>query len=570
MVKFIIQISIVFALMIPDCVFAMEFFVDGNSVINSKKLINELQRIDFKATADSTSKLKSRIIEIYQKEGYWDIQFDNVRVTGDSVFFDIREGRICNYYDIGLRGNAVFETGVLLEEVGKLDGKTASKANLESYINRLLEYYSVNGMPYARITPDGFKIDDRIKGVSLDLIISEGPEVEIDTVIIEGNKTTGDRIIRRELLLRPGMEFNQFKLAQSVRRINNLGFVEVKGKPGLYYDNLPSEAILKLTVEEIKSSYINGIFGYVPAVGSRDDYITGLLDITLDNIMGTGRKANVYYSAPDPDSRELLFSYTEPYFLGMPLDWTVTFNQVDRDSTYVRVSAEIALRYRLGINTDFNLYVDAQRTTPGAENIYPEERFTGYSISPGLSGNYFDDRRNPKSGYAYDLIVRYIKRIYESFGDYIPEEPEVNRTAVEFKSGIALKIFSSNVLYFEGGAMAVTTNGMFLPVSERYDAGGRKTVRGYLEGRYYGSTVGFLRSEYRLLTGRSGRIFLFGDNGYYYFRDRDGSKVEDFITGFGFGAASQTRVGMVTAQFAWGEGDSFGDGKFYFGIENRF
>ncbi|MBD3234198.1 MAG: BamA/TamA family outer membrane protein [candidate division Zixibacteria bacterium] len=553
---------------------ALDFAFEGNRTFTESQLRQAIAFSDEAPPDDSLKSVLEQIAILYQSAGYFDssIEVDSTFIdrTDSAYRIKIDEQRQYTFGDIKFDGLRIYSRDNLLAQVGQLSGAPATTENLNRYIKLLLDTYAEFGYPYVTIEVRGITPDNVNYTAEVTLFINEGPPVKIDTVLISGNSVTADRVIRREIQLLPGALFSRSELDNSVRRIKSLRFVTTTQQPLLYFSGQPKKGVVVFHVEERKTSTVNGVLGYVPSTGARQEYLSGSLDIILDNIMGTGRRGEIHYRSPNPDSREVNFSYTEPYFLGTPLDWTLDFNQIDRDSSFVKISAQLSLRYRLSPATDLRFQASMERTTPGKADLFPEERFSGYSLSIGLQGDYFDYSDNPHEGYSFSAFVRYHKRIYSPYDDYIPPEPEVNRTAGELESSWAFPLTGRTLVFFTGGAAAITPSDRYLPVSERYNIGGSSTVRGYLEGRYYGSAIGYLRSEYRLLSGRDGRIYLFGDNGYYYFKNKMNQDVDDFLHGYGLGFAAKTRLGLLIAEFAWGESDSFSDGKFHFGLENNF
>jgi outer membrane protein assembly factor BamA len=562
--KIILTIITIIFMINPVAGAEIKYVITGNKAVGGSE-------IEYAMESNKESP-ESAILELYQSRGYWNCHVDIIDsgVVDGSKAVAISEGVRYSFADIDYAGLKHYESDLLISRCGDLSGRAASSAVLEDHIAGLLEFYSGNGYPYTRITAEDFDIDDKDHSVDLTLNVSEGPQVVIDTVIINGNKITEDYVIRREIELAPGLEFDKRRLDDSVNRINALGFVSVSDPPGLFYDARPVRGVLVFNVAEHRSSYINGVLGYIPPQGERKEYLNGLIDIVLGNIMGTGRKAGLYFESTDPESRQVRIAYTEPYFLGTPLDMSLRFNQVDRDSTFMKIEAETDFRYRLGARSDLNLSLSVERITPGAADLYPEERYGGYSAGLSFSGNWFDYPYNPRHGYSFGLGIRYIRRIYVSTETYTPPKPEVNRTAADLKGSTVFKTIANNYIFLSGGVAGITSDGGYLPASERFGIGGRKTVRGYIEGRFFGSEIAFLRSEWRMLAGRSGRFYFFCDNGYYHFNNRDGESVDDWLTGFGLGVASRTAIGVVVAEFAWGKDDSFGEGKFHFGVESRF
>jgi len=553
---------------------SFEYKLEGDKAVSVYEIKKSIDLEKPQTDRDSIKAIIEGIKTAYQSAGYFDCRVradtSDIGFFPDTVVFRIEKGNLFYFGETSLTGLNSISENELGDYIGELKGKRADDDNLNEYLQRILHYYGERGYPYTSVNVSDFAIVDSNGLVDLTININEGPRVYTDSVIILGNKVTHDYVIRREIQLHKGDVFMLGSLRLSAERINRLGFVSIIGEPKLFYGRELSKGIVVFNIRERKSSTVGGVFGYVPSTRTRKGYISGVLDITLNNILGTGRKSNLYYATTDPESKEIRFSYTEPYFLGLPFYWTLSAEQIDRDSTYIKISGGIDISYRLGAYTALEAKLATQRTTPGKRGLYPEEHFTGTSVGVAVIGDYSDYPPNPRRGYSFDIAVKYLKKNYYRTGDYIPPESQSKKTSAEISTVRIFRISANSILHFSGKVAGLNKTDIYLPISERFPIGGRGTVRGYLEGRYYGALIAYIRSEYRLLSGRDGRIFVFSDNGYYYFRDKENKSQNAILTGFGMGAASMTPLGIFTVEFAWGKGNSFGEGKFYFGLENRF
>ena len=115
--------------------------------------------------------------------------------------------------------------------------------------------------------------------------------------------------------------------------------------------------------------------------------------------------------------------------------------------------------------------------------------------------------------------------------------------------------------------------GPFFETSDLFRMGGFNSLRGYKEDQFLGSRIIWGNFEYRFLLTNRTYFFLFFDNGYFLRKedvDRNIPKIEGYKTGYGLGINLETSLGILGVSFAFGEGDSFSDGKIHFGIINNF
>jgi outer membrane protein insertion porin family len=229
-----------------------------------------------------------RLNTFYRKNGYIDAQ-----MLGDSLAFndsletvDIRikvdEGQKVYIRNISFEGNLVFPT-LFLEyrlQMQKGDLYNADKfdKNLQGNEeqNDVASLYMNNGYLTARVE----KEEKRVAPDSVDIVVKvfERNQFTIRRVEIEGNTKTKDKVIRRELFVRPGDYFNRAAIIRSVRFLGQLNFFNPeKLRPDVKLaDN--SQVDVTFKVEERSNDTFNASFGYAGAFG-----FTGSVGITLNN-----------------------------------------------------------------------------------------------------------------------------------------------------------------------------------------------------------------------------------------------------------------------------------------------
>ncbi len=172
----------------------------------------------------------NRIINKYNEKGYRDAKIlkDSVVRNDDNtvdVYITLEEGNKYYINKIDWVGNTVFTTDELNRYLGILPGEVYN----QKYLNeRILEdddavsnYYMNRGYLFYQLVP----IEKNIKGDSIDLELRmfEGPQARINRVVINGNDRLYEKVVRRELRVKPGELFNKNDLMRSAREIAQTG-----------------------------------------------------------------------------------------------------------------------------------------------------------------------------------------------------------------------------------------------------------------------------------------------------------------------------------------------------------
>jgi outer membrane protein insertion porin family len=155
------------------------------------------------------------------------------------------------------------------------------------------------------------------KFIHVDFTIRENNLAFVENIIIKGNKKTQDRVIRRELLFKPGDLFNSTLVNRSRERIFNLGYfkeVNFNMRPGS--DETKMNLIIELVEQPTGTVSMGGGYGT----------ITGFSIFTQlgeNNLNGTGQQVNGRIEF-GPIRRFLQISWTEPWFNDKP--WSLTLS----------------------------------------------------------------------------------------------------------------------------------------------------------------------------------------------------------------------------------------------------
>ena len=177
---------------------------------------------------------KKNVIEKFNEAGYRDARIvkDSVYTIPDgrvSIGIDIDEGRKYYFRNITWTGNSVYSADVLnsvlqLEKGDVYDVVTMQKRLLggggqnDYDVSKL---YRDNGYLFINIKPVELTIEG--DSVDVEMRIVEGKQATLNTIIINGNDLTNERVVRRQIFTRPGYLYSQSDFERSIREIASMG-----------------------------------------------------------------------------------------------------------------------------------------------------------------------------------------------------------------------------------------------------------------------------------------------------------------------------------------------------------
>ena len=218
-----------------------KIYIDGNEVMSDNALQRTMKKTNEKNKLLNLFKQKKfvesdyrddlqRIIDKYNEKGYRDAKIlsDSVVPYDDKtvdVYISLEEGKKYYINDITWVGNTIYPTAVLNEVLGIKKGDVYNQKLLNKRTNEdedaVANMYMNRGYLFYNLVP----IERTVQGDSIDLEMRmmEGPQARINNVIINGNDRLYEKVIRRELRVKPGELFSKDDLMRSAREIAQTG-----------------------------------------------------------------------------------------------------------------------------------------------------------------------------------------------------------------------------------------------------------------------------------------------------------------------------------------------------------
>lgn len=435
-----------------------------------------------------------KIKAFYESQGYLDIKLEPELKYDDAgkylrINIKVDEGKRYYIGTITLSGNAVISEKDLRKSLKMVSGKPFSQEGLRNDADAVQGLYFEKGYIYATVKPES-SLSPSTGNIDVSYGIVENELTYVERVEIKGNIRTKDKVIRREIRLRPGEVFNGKKLQRSKERLYNLGYFE-----DISFDtekgSAPNKANLVVDVKETKTGEFSFGGGF-----STVDKLVGFVQVTQRNFdimnfptfTGGGQQL-VLRAELGTTRRDYLLSFTEPWIFGYPylfgfdlyqntrlqnksigygynerrrggdLRFGKEFDDYDRaDLTYrleeVRISdvddsATNDLKKEAGINNISSMTLGLTRDT--TDSAYsPTKGYRLFGSVEGAGGPFQGDKDFIK---WYGFSTLYI--------------PPIEKHVIE--------------LSLRAGAVGAYGDSDSVPIYERFFAGGADSVRGFKE-----------------------------------------------------------------------------------------
>jgi len=519
---------------------------EGNTVFTSKELRKEMKTKPkgWFSWLTKSGRFESyqldedldKVLDYYRSRGYLRASSPGMRrdPVGDGrvdLVIPISEGDKYTVDGVSFGQMSVFKAEDLYPSMKLNGGDAYSSSEMRDDIKTIRSFYGSRGYADAVVSPD-IK-DAGPNKVSIKYLISEGSRYKVGRVNIQGNTKTKDKVIRREVPLKPGDWFNSVELETTKARLQNLqyfGDVQASGTPsGNGYRDVD------ILVEERNTGSVGVGIGF-----SSIDNIVGFLTLEQTNFdimnpwafTGGGQRFSMSLRAGSERS-EFSVSLVEPWFLDQRLAlggelfyrqsryFSDVYEQTNAGgSIYIRKplteKSSLKLEYRL---EQIGVEVDNSATPFYMANVED-----GDFIRSAVTLNYLYDNRDstlqPRSGERVDVSLSMAGGIFGG---------DVDTVTFSAQGAKYWNLKWDTILSLNGELAFVDSLSGDVPVFDRLFLGGGRTLRGF-EFRDIGGprdsgpggsnevvggqSLGYLSAEYTVPIIDTVRAAVFYDIGY--------------------------------------------------------
>lgn len=296
---------------------------------------------------------RASLRSLYQNRGFADVEIQDIQTEplakdGVELVVTIKEGTQYRVNQVILDGVNVVPEGEISGLLKMNAGQLFTPTGMGDDIKAVRDFYGTRGYVDTLIVPEVFPAGPG--AVDLSYRIDEGVQSYVNLVNIQGNTRTQDRVIRRELAVKPGDVYDTTLVDVSKKRLENLNyFSRVDTQPT---DTIvPGRKDLNVIVEEKRTGSFNFGAGF-----STIDSLIGFAELQQSNfdilnwpnLTGGGQRFRVraQYGILRSD---FVVSLTEPWFLGYKLSAGVEAYYRNADflsAVYAQENAGFAVQTR--------------------------------------------------------------------------------------------------------------------------------------------------------------------------------------------------------------------------------
>lgn len=523
------------------------------------------------------------LIDNLQSEGYLAASIDNVSFESENAIVELFVGE--RYFWSKLDFSKL-ETELLDDlKLRKQKFKIVNLNQLQSLKNKILSFYENSGYPFVSVTMDAFEINDSL--FTTMLLVDKGDVYKIDSMIIKGDAKISSNYLKRTLQIEHGIYFNQERINQISKKINDLKFLsEIKPSEIEFKEK---DIDLYLYLENKKANMFNGIIGFLPENEETGKLlVTGELHLNLVNPFGKGEEIFLNWEKLESSTQKLDIGFMYPYIFSTNLGVDADFGLYKKDSTFLSLKADVGLRLFLS----YNDYIKAYYSYKSSSKIGDDENLTLSINYADIKSNVFgalyylnnlDYKFNPRKGIELNLFAGAgFKNIVDVQNVIDSLNLNADNKTIEVEAGLNLDlylpIYNNFVFHFKNVTRYLdqfTDNNkeaVFFE-NELYRFGGSGSLRGFDESIFFASIYSLQNIEIKYLFEQNSAFYIFW-NGAYYYKNVVNEVTEDFPWGFGIGLDFETKAGIFSLTYALGK--QFNNpfeiktAKIHFGYISRF
>ncbi len=488
---------------------------------------------------------------------------DRTAIYDVGLFYDIfptfqvvPEGVVVTYHllenpvlkSVTIEGNTVKKTPELRKLITTPEGELLNTKILHDNLQTISDIYHKDGYILVKVNNLDIGRDGNLK-----IVINEG---KLEGYVVKGNTKTKDKVVIREMRMKPGDPFNAKKARRSMQRVYNLGFfddVNMKLNPGAE----PNSVILEVDVVEKRTGNFTVGAGY-----SSSDGFVGLVGIGDKNFRGIGDAINLTFefSGDDTDNHGYMFSYRHPWLDKKETAvifrlYNRTYRFYDYDSngdkieefmrkylggefTFSRPVSEVSTNF-ITLRSREDQYVKHYANLDRSTGEYAAWRDANFGTTRSLILEHVTDTRDnifyPMTGNKLNLTVD-----IAGFGGKFSYQKYTVEDNYYIKAGHA-QVFVLRGMYGYG-------NGT-IPEYSQYRIGGQNTIRGYRDEQFRGNHMYLGTLEYRFPVFSKVNGAIFTDFGGAW---DSGWTPDHTYSSIGFGLGINTPVGPIRIDLAHG------------------
>ncbi len=317
-----------------------------------------------------------------------------------NITIPIVEGEKFYFGKVTVEGSTVFRPELLERFFAARAGKPMSRAVIADGMKAIDATYRSRGYIYVFMNPENTEKPKHVVDVAVK--ITEGDQYRLGRIEFTGNKTTRDKVLRRELQVFEGdiMDMETFK--KSLFKVTQLGYFKIEEDPDFRVN--PEKKSVDVSIKGTDTNRNEVQFG---AGYSQLDGLFGQFQFNTRNFLGRGDTLGLQFQRGNR-SNFFDISFAEPWFLdqrmsigGSIFSRTLDYSDVAGGLDQQSKGATLSFGYGLGLfdlASVFYGYTDTRSTY----QVFPPPVPPGGGAVPVAFATFLGKTSAITPGYRYD------------------------------------------------------------------------------------------------------------------------------------------------------------------------
>lgn len=430
-----------------------------------------------------------RVRSYYLDHGYIRFSIESTQVSvspnKEEVFItvNVSEGPQYTIRDISLKGDLKVDEDELNGMILIKEGDIFSRQVLTLTSDIITKRLGNDGYTFANVNAIPEPHDDNTASVTF--FVEPGKRTYVRRINFRGNNTTGDEVLRQELVQMEGAAASTDLIEVSKSQLERTGYFKTVNVETPLVPGLDDQVDVNYTVEEQSTGSLSASLGYSQTSG----IVVGA-SVAERNFLGTGRQVSFGVNKSEA-IQSANFAYKNPYFTvdGVSRGFNISYRETDYDAQDVVsytsdvINAGVNFGYPIDRYSRLNFGMGYNHTNI-ATGYYPAPDITQFLETYGDSFNFGEVNGSwsrstlnkgvfPTRGSSQSFSLRVAVPALSDLGFYKARYEAEQYYPINQNEEFAFRL-GGTLAYGDG----LKTEDQ-LPFFENYYAGGIGSVRGY-------------------------------------------------------------------------------------------
>ena len=261
---------------------------------------------------------KQRIRALYAERGHFTAQVTNTEVKNSSktsaldILFTVNEGPIFTIKEIDIAPDPEVPHRFVRRLLTLQPGDTYKQSEIHEMMKSIKKMYGEYGFIDAYVSPQ-IVPDVTTNTIAITFHVDKGTKWKLNRVIISGNETTRDNVIRRQIVLDEGQLITSTAMDASKRNVEYLGYFDRESVNWKTHRLGGDMLDLEMNVKEIPTREANMGIDFGASQQDPNGGIKGFLTTDLRNMFGQGWDAGFALKGSKSNLSQFSVHMSDPF-----------------------------------------------------------------------------------------------------------------------------------------------------------------------------------------------------------------------------------------------------------------